>query len=79
MCQSRKLVPLAKGRVLKIGIGSGLNRPIYDTAKVEHAWGVGPSEEVIAMAEKAACGVDFMWNLLSFLSCPDLSYQMKRG
>ncbi len=59
MYQRKKVVPLAKGRVLEVGIGSGLNLPFYDTAKVEHLWGLDPSAEMIAMAEKAACGVDF--------------------
>lgn len=50
--QRRKVVPLAKGRVLEIGIGSGLNLPYYDPSKVEMIWGLEPSMQMRAMAEK---------------------------
>ena len=52
--QRRKVVPQAQGRVLEIGIGSGLNLPFYDPAKVEKLWGLEPSVEIRRMAEKAA-------------------------
>lgn len=44
--QRKKVVPLAKGRVLEIGIGSGLNLPFYDTSKVQHLTAIDPSEEI---------------------------------
>ncbi len=50
--QRRKVVPLAKGRILEIGIGSGLNLPYYDPSKVERIWGLEPSMQMRAMAEK---------------------------
>ena len=50
--QRRQVVPLAKGRVLEIGIGSGLNLPYYDPSKVERVWGLEPSMQMRAMAEK---------------------------
>ena len=50
--QRRKVVPLAKGRVLEIGIGSGLNLPYYDPSKVEMIWGLEPSMQMRTMAEK---------------------------
>ena len=52
MKQREKVVPLAHGRVLEIGIGSGLNLPFYDPSKVEHVWGLDPSREMWAIAEK---------------------------
>jgi ubiquinone/menaquinone biosynthesis C-methylase UbiE len=54
MKQRRKIVPLASGRVLEIGIGSGLNIPLYDTDRVEHLWGLDPSAEMWAIALKNA-------------------------
>lgn len=57
--QRRKVVPEATGRVLEIGIGSGLNLPFYDPAKVEKLWGLEPVDEIRRMAEKAAVGAPF--------------------
>jgi len=52
--QREKVVPLATGRVLEIGIGSGLNIPFYDPQKVEHLWGLDPSAEMWSIAQKNA-------------------------
>ena len=41
--QREKVVPLAAGRVLEVGMGSGLNIPYYDRDKVEFVWGLEPS------------------------------------
>ncbi len=46
----QKVVPLARGRVLEIGIGSGLNLPYYDTGRVEKVWGLEPCPELRAAA-----------------------------
>lgn len=54
--QREKIVPLASGRVLELGIGSGLNLPFYDPAKVTHLWGLDPSREMWSLAEAAAEG-----------------------
>ena len=40
--QRGKIVPLATGHVVEIGIGSGLNLPHYDPAKVSKVTGVDP-------------------------------------
>ena len=42
--QRQKVLPLAQGRVLEIGMGSGLNLPFYDPKKVEMVWGLEPSQ-----------------------------------
>lgn len=50
MKQRAKVVPLAEGRVLELGIGGGLNLPFYDPAKVSGVFGVDPSEALRARA-----------------------------
>tara|TARA_B100000900_G_C20579230_1_gene716724 strand:- start:278 stop:898 length:621 start_codon:yes stop_codon:yes gene_type:complete len=52
--QRKKVVPLAEGKVLEIGIGSGLNLPFYDKTKIDEIWGLDPSEELSEMAKKVA-------------------------
>ena len=59
MGQRKRVVSLAEGRVLEVGIGSGLNLPFYDSTKVEHVWGLDPSKELLALAEKTAAQVEF--------------------
>jgi ubiquinone/menaquinone biosynthesis C-methylase UbiE len=54
MRQREKVVPLAMGRVLEIGIGSGLNIPFYDAQRIEHLWGLDPSSEMWSIAQKNA-------------------------
>ena len=48
--QREKVVPEAEGRVLEIGIGSGLNLPYYDAARVTHLFGLEPSPEMRQIA-----------------------------
>lgn len=62
--QRKKVVPLAEGRVLEIGIGAGHNLEFYDPAKVTQVWGLEPSEEMRARALKRAKDIKFP---LSFL------------
>jgi ubiquinone/menaquinone biosynthesis C-methylase UbiE len=50
--QRRKVVPLAEGRVLEIGVGSGLNLPHYDPAKVERVFALEPSAAMLARAKE---------------------------
>lgn len=59
MRQRQKVVPRARGRVLEIGIGSGLNFPFYDPEKVEKVWGLEPAPEMARMARRAARGLPF--------------------
>lgn len=48
-------VPHARGDVLEVGIGSGLNLPFY-SAEVQRIYGVDPSPELQKMARKRMAG-----------------------
>ncbi len=48
----RRVVPLAEGRVLEVGIGSGLNLPHYDPARVTRVIGLDPGEALLATARR---------------------------
>jgi ubiquinone/menaquinone biosynthesis C-methylase UbiE len=63
--QREKVVPLAEGKVLEIGIGSGLNLPFYDKTKVDEIWGLDPSEELSEMARAVAIQEDMEVNFIS--------------
>ena len=52
--QRKKVVPLAEGKILEVGIGSGLNLPFYNKSKIIEIWGIDPSEELNAMAKRVA-------------------------
>lgn len=52
--QRQKVVPLAKGKVLDIGIGSGLNIPFYNSDKIDKVIGIDPSYELIELAKELA-------------------------
>ena len=53
-----RLVGEAQGRVLEIGIGSGLNLPFY-RREVEVVLGIDPSPELLARARRQAAWVHF--------------------
>ena len=46
MRQRQKVVPLASGRVLEVGVGSGLNLAYYDAGRVDAVCGVDPAVEL---------------------------------
>ena len=54
----RKWIPKARGQVLEIGIGSGLNLPFY-SSEVERVWGVDPSPELLGMARRRSTELRF--------------------
>lgn len=59
MRQREKVVPLAGGRVLEIGAGSGLNLPFYDAEKVDHLFALEPSAEMWAMSKERQSTMKF--------------------
>ena len=65
--QREKIVPLASGDVLEIGMGSGLNLPYYDSSKVRKIWGLEPSEAMRKVARKKHAETDLE---LEFIDLP---------
>lgn len=61
--QRRRVVPEARGRVLELGMGPGLNLEHYDTSRVELVWGLEPNRAMRSLAEDriAASGLDVRW------------------
>jgi len=51
-------VPLARGVVLEVGVGSGLNVPIY-SGEVRKLYALDPSEELLRMARSRAARATF--------------------
>ena len=57
--QRKKVIPQARGRVLEIGLGTGLNLPFYDAGRVVELVGVEPSLTMhhLAMRRSRAAGI----------------------
>ncbi|MGN6691813.1 MAG: class I SAM-dependent methyltransferase [Sphingopyxis sp.] len=55
-----KVVPHAKGDVLELGCGGGINMEFYDPARIQSLSGIDPSPELLAMTRAAAAerGID---------------------
>jgi len=58
----RRVVPEARGRVLEVGIGSGLNLPFYGDG-VDNVTGIDPSPRLLRLAESRAKEAIFMVHL----------------
>lgn len=48
----QQIIPLAEGKVLEIGAGSGANFPLYDPAKVSEFYALEPNPRMIRLAER---------------------------
>jgi ubiquinone/menaquinone biosynthesis C-methylase UbiE len=59
MKQRQKVVPLATGTVLEIGIGTGLNLAYYDAGRVTRVIGLDPSAASWKLARERAAQVRF--------------------
>lgn len=59
----RRVVPVAEGRVLEIGVGSGLNLPFY-TERATQVIGLDPSPKLLSMARRSTDGVTVPIELL---------------
>ncbi|MDG2049095.1 MAG: class I SAM-dependent methyltransferase [Myxococcota bacterium] len=61
--QREKVVPRATGRVLEIGMGSGLNLAFYKSEQIEFVWGLEPSQGMRrrAQARVEAAPFEIKW------------------
>ncbi len=64
MAEREKLVPRAAGTVLEVGVGSGLNLPLYGPA-VERLYGLDPSPELARMARRRLRQIRFPVRLIT--------------
>ncbi len=67
-----KVVPLAHGRVMEVGLGTGLNFPFYQRAKVKTIIGIEPGKVMHALALKRSqtAGLDVQLLALSAEQLP---------
>ena len=76
--QREKVIPHAAGRVLEIGVGSGLNLGLYDRGRVEKVWGLDPAIELQdrsrARAATAAIEVELLTGSAEKIPFDDASF-----
>jgi len=63
MKQRQKVVPLAEGRVLELGCGSGTNFTYYNPDKVERLYALEPSEGMLVKARRVAGAIGYGNNI----------------
>ncbi|MEL6686028.1 MAG: methyltransferase domain-containing protein [Pseudomonadota bacterium] len=57
--QREKVVPQAKGTIVEVGIGSGLNLPFYNSEQVDRVIGIDPDEEIWTKAAPRVAACNF--------------------
>jgi len=72
--QRQKIIPRAKGNILEVGIGTGLNISFYDPKKVNKIWGLEPSRDMQILARKAINKTEFIVNFLT-MPCEELDME----
>jgi len=76
--QRQKVVPLAHGRVLEIGIGTGLNLRHYDRSRVTHITGLDPALQMHPLARERSLALGLTVELIGLaaeqIPCPDASF-----
>jgi len=70
--QREKLLPMARGKVLEVGIGTGRNLAHYDAAQVDKIWGLDPATDMHRKARRrlADTGLDIEFMPLSAETIP---------
>jgi ubiquinone/menaquinone biosynthesis C-methylase UbiE len=73
-----KVVPQAQGRVLEIGLGTGLNFPFYEPSRIKSIVGIEPGKSMHALALKrsktAGLSVQLMALSAEKIPVPDHSF-----
>ena len=73
-----RVVPLASGRVLEVGIGTGLNMRHYDKARVTHITGLDPALQLQPIAREriaqAGLSVDLVGLSAESIPLPDATF-----
>ena len=59
-----ELVPAARGKVLEIGIGSGLNFEFYDATRISDVTGIDPSTGLLSYARRRLKNIAFPVELM---------------
>lgn len=70
----RRIIPLAQGRVLEIGVGSGANFPHYDPASVSKLYALEPNPGMIRLAERRRIELE-----VEFLDLPGERIPLEAG
>lgn len=76
--QRQQVVPQAQGRVLEVGIGTGLNMPYYDKTRISQITGLDPALELHPLARQRIAQAGLPVNLLALSAeqspLPDASF-----
>ena len=74
----QRVVPRAQGRVLEVGIGTGLNMRYYDKSRVTHVTGLDPALQMHPLAQeridRAGLSVDLIGLSAETIPLPDASF-----
>lgn len=63
--QRDKIVPLARGEVLEVGIGTGLNLGHYRAEQIERLWGLDPATQMNAHVKRRLAGTGLDLELMT--------------
>ena len=75
----RRIVPLAQGNVLEIGVGPGVNFTHYDPARVSKVYALEPNPGMLRRAEAqgyAFSAAELIW-ISSFSTCPENAFRWR--
>ena len=76
--QRARIVPLAQGRVLEIGIGTGRNLPFYDKSRLQQLYGLDPALQMHRKARQRMRQAGLQVELLDLpaekIPMPDASF-----